>query len=649
MPTGAAISTKGTGSVMELLINIDNGGTFTDVCVFDGANVHHGKSPTTPHDLTQCFVKSLEHISKKIYGDADLYRLIRDTKYLRYSTTSGTNAVVERKGTPVGLIVDAGQEGDIYGAIASTGHDDLWTHMVPQDVVGIAPGIASEALVQVVNRMLEQGMKRLVIGLSSAAEEQRVKEILLDRYPRHLLGAVPFMLSHEVSQDSDSGRRVVTAVLNSYLHPGMEHFLYGAEGVCKTHFMGSPLLIYRNDGDSARVAKTTAIRTWGSGPRGGLQGAVAYAELYKLPVVVGMDIGGTTTDVSVVRNGKIGLQMYGRVEGAQTSVALPDILSFGFGGSSIFSIRNGRIAIGPESVGAAPGPACFGRGGTEATLTDALLLAGIVDGENYLGGELKLDKDRARNAIHHRIAEPLGLGVDDAVAAMIDAFEQQVGSQIAQTLADGGISAGDATLLVFGGGGPILATGIAEAAGMRSVIVPDLAAVFSAFGIGFSGLAHHYLQPLEHAAGDLDAAKAVMTTRAKRDMLGEGVSSDDCRYEFAVWEERSGEVIEHPLTNGKLPASSGKLSLRASFDLPTFALTPDKPIGASPLSGGATTRIGRNGSSVDAAVHAASAIVPGNTGAGPALIRSEYLTCFVKPGWKLRMSANRDLILEETK
>ncbi len=315
---------------MELLINIDNGGTFTDVCVFDGEKVHHGKTPTTPHDLTQCFVKSLEHISVKLYGEEDLSRLIRETGYLRYSTTSGTNAVVERKGTPVGLIVDSGQEANVYGATAMLGEGGLWEQMVPQKVVGIAPGISPEDLVQTVNRMLEQGMKRLVIGLSSAAEEKRVKEILLDRYPRHLLGAVPFMLSHEVSQGSNDARRVVTAVLNSYLHPGMEHFLYGAEGVCKTHFMGNPLLIYRNDGDSARVAKTIAIRTWGSGPRGGLQGAVTYAGLYNLPVVVGMDIGGTTTDVSVVRGGKIALQMNGHVEDAVTPsvpkawVRLPD-------------------------------------------------------------------------------------------------------------------------------------------------------------------------------------------------------------------------------------------------------------------------------------------------------------------------------------
>ena len=323
-----------------------------------------------------------------------------------------------------------------------------------------------------------------------------MKEQLLDRYPRHLLGAVPFLLSHELVSDPDHGRRVLSALLNSYLHPGMEHFLYGAENVCKQHHLARPLLIYRNDGNSARVAKTTAIKTWGSGPRGGLEGALAYASLYKESTIIAMDIGGTTTDVAVVADGRVRMNAYGHVEAATTSFAMPELQSFGLGGSSVIRVENGALKIGPESLGSVPGPACFGRGGTSATLTDALLLAGVIDGESYLGGELKLDSERAANAVRQHIAEPLKLSLADATERAIRAFEAEVAAVLVRALKAAGRDPARSTLLAFGGGGPMIASGIARDAGIRRIIVPHMAAVFSAFGIGFSSLAHEYQSSL---------------------------------------------------------------------------------------------------------------------------------------------------------
>ena len=161
--------------------------------------------------------------------------------------------------------------------------------------------------------MTAQGALRLVVALSSEAAEQNIRSALLDRYPRHLLGAIPFLISSELAEDADMARRTVTAVINSYLHPGMEHFLYGAENICKAQHLRRPLLIFRNDGDSARVAKTTAIKTWGSGPRGGLEGSLAYARHYDLDAVVAMDVGGTTTDISVVLDKTVKQLAYGEI------------------------------------------------------------------------------------------------------------------------------------------------------------------------------------------------------------------------------------------------------------------------------------------------------------------------------------------------
>jgi N-methylhydantoinase A/oxoprolinase/acetone carboxylase beta subunit len=638
---------------MGLLINIDNGGTFTDVCVTDGTRVFHAKSITTPHDLTQCFVATLRKASGQIYGEEDLGQLIRDADYLRYSTTSGTNAVVERKGSPVSLLVEAGYQESVYGAADGAAAQGLWRAMVPERPAGIKVGkdghVDEHELTQVVNGLLAQGGQRLVVALRSAAVEQRVKDILLDRYPRHLLGAIPFLLSYELVQDADDARRTTTAVINAYLHPGMEHFLYGAESVCKQQRMRRPLLIFRNDGNSSRVAKTTALKTWGSGPRGGLEGTIAYAKLYEAPVVLGMDIGGTTTDVSVVVDEKSELLAHGAVDELTTSLPMPVLRSFGLGGSSIIRVVGGKLVIGPESVGAAPGPACFGRGGTHATLTDALLLLGVLDASTYLGGQLKLDPARAEQAIQVNIAGPLKMSTANALMATVTEFELQAAAYLKGALEATGKPTSGATLLAFGGGGPMIVCGIAEAAGIRQVIVPRLASVFSAFGIGFSNLAHEYQVPLNGTA-TLSQLKPDLLSRAQRDMYGEGVEPKECEFEFGLWQVRDGHAVEKAIRGNALPKIpeevDARLSLRAVYALPSFSLVKDKkgPGTAAARSGSATIRI--NGKAEEVAAYLDSDLKPGKRLNGPALIRGDYMTCLVKKGWSVRITPNDDFLLE---
>ena len=636
---------------MGFLVNIDNGGTFTDVCITDGNRVVHAKSTTTPHDLTQCFVEALKRGSRELFGEEDLGRLIRETECLRYSTTSGTNAVVEHKGTPVAVLVEAGQEDALYGARAALADNALWQAMVPTRPSGLkvaADGsIDQQALTQIINQLLSVGTQRLVVCLQSPVAEQHVKEALLERYPRHLLGAIPFLISTELVSQPDMTQRLATSVLNSYLHPGMEHFLYGAEKICKAQFLKRPLLIFRNDGDSARVAKTTAIKTWGSGPRGGLEGSLAYARLYGLKTVLAMDIGGTTTDVSVIKDDKVALRPFGEIDDLRTAFPLPKLQSFGLGGSSVLSAANGAIAIGPESVGAVPGPACFGRGGTQATLTDALLVLGVLDANNYLGGELKLDVGRAEQAVKANIADPLGKSVPAAAAAIVQAFQQQVGEQLARVLKASGVAPADCTLLAFGGGGPMIVSGIAEAVGLKRAIVPRLASVFSAFGIGFSHLAHEYQLPFAEAASQMDAAKADLMRRARRDMAGEGVDVEACRYDYALWTAQNDEVFEQPL--GAKGAADARVTLKATFELPSARLEPDTAGAgaAAPTVGTINVDLGNGSRALN--VHADSALKPGATATGPCLLKGDYLTCLIGEGWSLRVSGNQDLILEGAK
>src|SRR5581483_7030899 len=195
--------------------------------------------------------------------------------------------------------------------------------------------------------------------------------ILLRKFPPHLLGTLPVVYGHELVADEDDSRRTWTAIFNSFLHPAMERFLYSAEHRLQEHKIRKPLLIFRNDGGASRVARTSAIKTYSSGPRGGAEALRALAAHYGFDRVVGMDVGGTTTDITVVANGEIRTEAYGTIEGVRSSLPLCDVTSVGVGGSSIISVVDGSIKVGPDSVGSTPGPACFGFGGTSATITDA--------------------------------------------------------------------------------------------------------------------------------------------------------------------------------------------------------------------------------------------------------------------------------------
>ena len=312
---------------------------------------------------------------------------------------------------------------------------------------------------------------------------------------------MPLLFSWELVADPDDVRRTWSSLLNAFLHPAMELFLFNADKRLRDARARQPLRIFRNDGGSSRVSKSAALKTYSSGPRGGLEGTRALAHHYGLRHVVMVDVGGTTTDIGVVTDGAIRVDRRGLIDQAPSSLELAAITSYGIGGSSVFRVAGGQIRVGPDSVGAAPGPACFGLGGDEATITDVLLLTGLLDPATYLEGTLALHPDRSARAIERKIAEPLGISVDEALRRMQDAHAGAIAEALAATTA----VAEDTVIAAFGGAGPMTVCAAARKAGARHVLVPRMAAVFSAFGIGFSDLSQRYEQPLpaaDHATID---------------------------------------------------------------------------------------------------------------------------------------------------
>ncbi|HEY9544365.1 MAG TPA: hydantoinase/oxoprolinase family protein, partial [Solimonas sp.] len=484
-------------------------------------------------------------------------------------------------------------------------------------------------------------------GNDRGVAERRLQRILLRKFPPHLLGAIPLLYSHEVVEDDNDLRRAWSAIFNAFLHPAMERFLYSAEHKLRQNKAQNPLLIFRNDGHSARVAKTTAVKTYSSGPRGGMEGSRALAAHYGFKQLLSMDVGGTTTDIGVVENGAVRADARGKVEGVTVSFPLCDVVSVGVGGSSIIKADGKTIRVGPQSVGSAPGPACFGLGGSEATITDAFLVQGLLDPASFFGGELKIDVERARAVIDDKLAKPLGISIEDAAARMEAAWV----AKVADALTKFANISSDTTLAAFGGGGPFVVCKVAEAAGISRVLIPGLAAVFSAFGLGFSDIAHQYDASLaSNDAAGLKKAHDDLLQRARRGMYGEGIDLDDCELTTTLQITDGKGEREVAITNGKLPADIGKdarlsLSLLSSKAIAQPRLSGQFGGKHSAAKASGKRQILIDGKAQDVPLYRAEAQSPGASAAGPAVLEEAFYTCRIDAGWRFEFNASGDILL----
>ena len=640
---------------MGMLINIDNGGTLTDICVLKDNNFYTTKTLTTPYDLSKCFFDGLKDVSKAVYGQEDLARLLAEVDHIRYSTTQGTNAIVERKGPKLGMVINKGNAKLID--LMQEEDPDLFKFLVGDrieeiDLADLNDEESATETTTSITRLTARGANRIVVCFDNDGAtdyESQFKRIAFNNYPRHLLGAVPMLFASELAEDVSTSRRGWTALVNSFLHPAMESFLYNAENRLREYRTKNPLLIFRNDGDASRVAKTIALKTYSSGPRGGMEGVKEFSKQYKLKNVVSMDIGGTTTDIGQVIDNTVSESRRGTVEGVPTSFGLCEISSPGVGGSSIFSVNGKNIKVGPESVGAVPGPASFGRGGKESTMTDVNLLMGLLDPQTFFGGGLKLDIDRARAAIVENVANPLGISSDEALVRLRDAYDKKVSDEMVEfaNISD------DTALLAFGGAGPMSACGIADKAGIKTVFIPKTAAVFSAFGIGSCDIGQSYSVVLSDLTSKtLEAAYANLAEKAQRDMFAEGYSTGDYEVSSQIVGLKNNVETSQKLTSKpSFPqALSGSDSATLEFSArKKLKVDSNQQAGISKGSIAAKTSVrsifGDNQEWNDLPVYQVDKMKPGNHGAGPAVIEDEYFTCLVRQGWTFVVTELGDICL----
>jgi len=506
----------------QITVDIDTGGTFTDGVIRRGDEIERIKTSTTPHDLTVCFSEIIEKGATAL--DEDLREFLASVDCIRYSTTLGTNAVIEREGADVGVL--AGD--DQFASLRQS--NGLVSDILDQGAtrtVGDSP--ADDEVSHHYNELAEELVDNITVGMATLDRERSVQETVLSDQPRHLLGSVPVHLSYEVSDDPNEQRRLATTLVDSYLHPKLGQFLYKAEDYLRDNGYDSPLLVFCNDGTTSRVAKTVALRTYNSGPSAGIQGVSEVADLYDAGNAVALDIGGTSADVAIVRDGEIAKDEFGTIDGVRLSFPMRKLYPTGGGGGTIASVEDGELSLGPESAGASPGPACYGLGGQDATVTDADVVSGIIDPGLFAGDDISLDADRAESVITDDLAEPLGVSPEEAAFRVRDDLERQIGEYITDTLSDNGVTPGDAMLVAYGGAGPTHVCGIADYAGVDHVVAPGFPSVFSAYSVGFSNVVHDYHVRVD-SEDDLDDVYDEIERiefRANRDMKGEGFDPDE--------------------------------------------------------------------------------------------------------------------------
>lgn len=659
-----------------LTIDIDTGGTMTDALVTDGATRHCIKVDTTPHDFTVSFQSCLREAAS-LYGMDDLDVFLQKVALIRWSSTITTNVLAERRGAKVGLLVTRGHEQDLYGEGRSAIIDEL---VAAEAVIGLPQNPEAKDILLGVKSLLESGVRRICVALAGSfpdsREEVAIKQIIEGQYPDHIIGSVPVLLGSDMAQIGHDQTRAHYSAMNAYTHSHLATSLFKAEDVLRDEFnWRGALLIGQTSGGVARIGKTKAVDTIESGPVFGTFGGAFVAREYGLENVVCVDVGGTTTKCSIVRDGEPVVQRGGDLMEIPVKTAFAMLRSAAIGGGSIARIKDGRLRLGPDSQGAAPGPACYALGGREATLTDAILLLGYLDPDSFLGGRRKLSADHARKVVENKVAKPLGVTVEQAALMIRDEAVAVMAELISTTLAEAGLGGSETTpqagrvagvpaLFSFGGNGPMFAALVAEKLGIGQAYAFDFGPVFGAFGSSVSDVAHVYERGVgmawsaEHQDAVLRVAQQ-LHTQATRDLQGEGFEPASAAYryelEFGRQDRLSGacrfECADVPATQWIEAARQAMAAagLDTHDPLQLIRLNARLEVGPNRLQ----PRVGRS-ESVKPASRAmqfsgrAAETLPtyvweqlnvDDRIVGPAMINGATLTCPVPPGWTLKVDA----------
>ena len=547
-------------------LGIDVGGTFTDLLLSDERQnrVFQAKTPSTPEDQSIGILKGIELICEMAGVDA------ADVEVILHGTTVATNSVLEAKGARVGLLLTRGFEytlhlakswtpGPLFGWIIMDKPTPLATlddtRGIPERVNArgniIEPLDLDEAR-RVIDDLCGSGIEALTISLmhsyANNAHEQALKRIVEERFPH-----IPVSLSSEILPEFREYDRAITTVMNAYVRPIMRRYLSGIEGRLRARSMESRLHIVRSDGGlmSAAEASERPVYTVLSGPAGGVISTAKIAQSTGRDKLLAFDMGGTSTDVSVIIDGQPTISRSTEVGFFPAMVPTLDVRSVGAGGGSIAEVAalTRSLKVGPRSAGAQPGPACYGLGGAEATVSDANAVLGYLP-PTLLGGAMTLDVEAARNAVTV-IGDGMGLSLEEAANGILQIANEVMLGALRVVTVQRGLDPRNFGIVAFGGAGPLHANALATVLGCYPVIVPTHPGVLSALGFIQSEFKNEFVQTLIRPADKVSSAElkelfAELVAKARQWLDNEKLSAADQRISCSIdmrYEQQGFEVV----------------------------------------------------------------------------------------------------------
>lgn len=544
---------------MAFHVGVDVGGTFTDLFAIDDRSgaVRTEKADTTPDAVT---------------GVLEALRLsglpASEIKTFVFGSTVATNALVERRLAPVAFLGTKGFTDTLEIRRLWRQHLFGWRwdrpkSLVPSDLRFGVPGridwrgnemepldlaAVDEAVAVMRRRDIRMAAVSLLFSFLNPDHERRVADRIRSQAPE--IGVV---LSSDVNPEIKDYERASTTVIAAALAPLVERVLSTLEQrIAAAGIPAKPQVIKSNGGImSAESARSKPLELVRSGPAGGVASALRLSREFNLPNLITIDIGGTTADVAVVTDGVAAYTQQDNLEwDIPLRVPMADVRSVGAGGGSIGALdAAGRLKVGPESAGATPGPACYGRGGQEATVTDAAIVAGHLDPRWFLGGRMQIDNDAAEAVLRSRVGEPLGMSPQQAASGVLRLAGVRMAQLISEMTVQVGLDPRDYTLVGFGGAGPMFLADLVGEIGAARGIVPLFPSVWSAFGGLFADIAHDYARSCVAAVDEvelpvLDGIARDLTALAEADLTRDGVALAAAELSYALDLRYAGQSHE---------------------------------------------------------------------------------------------------------
>ena len=664
---------------MTYEIGIDIGGTFTDiVCRGSDGSVRIAKVPTTRGDPSKAVLAALE-TARTEWGVSPA-SITRFT----HGTTVATNAVLERKGARIGLIATEGFK-DVLEIGRQMRHQMYDLILKPETPVFLAPGryrkevrerldasgnvltpLDEHSVRQAIDELQKLGVEAIAVSLVFSFLDPTHERRIRDMVP----AGIPVSLSSDVDPAFREYERTCVTAFDAYIKPVVGDYLANLEAGLKQAGVTVPLQVMQSRGGlaSSAIARQRPVRLFLSGPAAGVVGGLEAGKAAGFDNLITVDIGGTSCDIALITDGEPLIRAEGPIDGYTVRVPMVDVTAIGAGGGSIAWLdAAGSLKVGPHSAGSEPGPACYARGGTQPTVTDASVVLGYIDPANFAGGTVQLQPDLAHAAIRTVIAEPLGLTVEEAALGIHRVLNAQMAEAIRLVSIGRGIDPRGYALLPLGGGGPMHACALAEELGITSIVIPPHPGVLSAAGLLGAPVEHEIATAFPTPLATLDPGAMAKTLRdldanCQKLMQAEGVTEPEIRHFADVCYIGQSYHLEVPLPGDiyaaflqaharvyghatKVPAKIVNLrtvhrSKAGKIAASTTETKHPRPTATRPI------RVA-NGI-VPAAIWHRDSFSASTKLAGPAIVEQSDTTTLVEPGWTARLTQGGALLLERT-